>query len=50
VYITDGMRLVLWVSEDPVPPDEAANLRWNESTDPVREGKGEPSKVPFGEQ
>lgn len=49
-YITDGMRLVLWVSEEPVPPDEAVNLRWNESTDSVREGKGEPSKVPFREQ
>jgi hypothetical protein len=48
-YITDGMRLVMWVSEEPVPPDEAVNLRWNESTDPVREGKGEPSRVPFRE-
>lgn len=49
-YITDGMRLVVWLSEEPVPPDEADNLRWNESTDPVREGKGELSKVPFREQ
>ena len=44
------MRLVVWLSEEPVPSDEAVNLRWNESTDPVREGKGELSKVPFGEQ
>ena len=49
-YITDGMRLVVWLSEEPVPSDEAVNLRWNESTDPVREGKGELSKVPFREQ
>jgi hypothetical protein len=49
-YITDGMRLVVWLSEEPVPPDEAVNLRWNESTDPVREGKGEPSKVPLRAQ
>lgn len=49
-YITDGMRLVVWLSEEPVPPDRAVNLRWNESTDPVREGKGEASKVPFREQ
>jgi hypothetical protein len=48
-YITDGLRLVVWLSEDPVPPDAAVNLRWNESTDPVREGQGEPSKVPFRE-
>lgn len=46
-YITDGMRLVVWLSEEPVPPDAAVNLRWNESTDPVREGKGEEAKVPF---
>jgi len=29
-----------------VPPEEARNLGWNESTDPVLEGKGEYSKVP----
>jgi hypothetical protein len=50
LYITDGLRLVIWVSEEPIPPDQAVNLRWIESTDPVREGKGEPSKVPFREQ
>jgi hypothetical protein len=49
-YITDGMRLVVWLSAEPVAPDEAVNLRWNESTDPVREGKGEDAKVPFREQ
>jgi hypothetical protein len=30
-----------------VAPDDAVNLRWNASTDPVREGKGEDAKVPF---
>lgn len=49
-YITDGMRLVVWLSEEPVPPDDAVNLHWNESTDPVREGKGEEAKVPFRER
>jgi hypothetical protein len=49
-YITDGMRLVVWLSEEPVPSDQAVNLRWNESTDPVREGKGEEAKVPFRQQ
>jgi len=48
-YFTDGMRLVVWLSSEPVPPDEADNLRWNESTDPVLEGKGEYSKVPSRE-
>jgi len=45
-YITDGMRLVVWLSSEPVPPDRAEDLGWNESADPVREGKGEYSKVP----
>jgi hypothetical protein len=44
-YFTDGMRLVVWLSSEPVPPDRADNLGWNESTDPVLEGKGEYSKV-----
>lgn len=45
-YITDGMRLIVWVSSEPVDPDEARNLGWNLSTDPVLEGRGEYSKVP----
>jgi hypothetical protein len=44
-YFTDGMRLVVWLSSEPVPSDRADNLGWNESTDPVLEGKGEYSKV-----
>jgi hypothetical protein len=45
-YFTDGFRLVVWLSSSPVPPDRSVNLGWNESTDPVLEGKGEYSKVP----
>ncbi|MBK7902166.1 MAG: LssY C-terminal domain-containing protein [Proteobacteria bacterium] len=45
-YITDGMRLVIWISSEPVDPNEARNLGWNLSTDPVLEGRGEYSKVP----
>jgi hypothetical protein len=30
-----------------VAPEAADNLRWIESTDPVREGKGEEATVPF---
>jgi len=48
-YFTDGMRLVVWLSSEPVPSDRADNLGWNESTDPVLEGKGEYSKVPSRE-
>jgi LssY C-terminus len=45
-YITDGMRLVVWISSEPVDPNEASNLGWNLSTDPVLEGRGDYSKVP----
>jgi hypothetical protein len=48
-YFTDGLRLVVWLSSSPVPPDRSVNLGWNESTDPVLEGKGEYSKVPARE-
>jgi len=49
-YITDGMRMVIWLSEEPIASDMALNLRWMESTDPVREGKGEEATVPFRER
>lgn len=45
-YITDGLRLVAWISARPVPPQAADNLRWNESTDPILRGRGEYSTVP----
>ncbi len=44
-YFTDGMRLVMWLSRDPVPPHEAEDLGWNESADPVRAGKGEEALI-----
>jgi hypothetical protein len=40
----------VWLSAEPVASEDSVNLRWNESTDPVREGKGEDAKVPFREQ
>jgi len=40
------MRLVVWLSRTPVPPDQAQDLGWNESADPAREGRGESSMVP----
>jgi hypothetical protein len=49
-YFTDGTRLVVWVSETPVAPEAAVNLGWRESTDPVREGKGEEASVPVRER
>jgi hypothetical protein len=45
-WISDGMRMVLWLSSTPVAPDQAEDLGWNESADPVREGKGEEAMIP----
>ena len=45
-YITDGNRLFVMLSREPVSPDDAVNLGWNESTDPILEGKGEYATVP----
>jgi hypothetical protein len=44
-YFTDGMRLVMWLSRQPVLPHETADLGWNESADPVRAGKGEEAMI-----
>lgn len=44
-YFTDGMRMAIGVSRTPVPTWKALNLEWNESTDPIREGKGEDATV-----
>jgi hypothetical protein len=45
-YITDGMRLVLWISNTPVPPHMSIDLGWNESADPTLEGRGDYYLVP----
>jgi len=45
-WISDGMRMVLWLSSAPVAPDRAEDLGWNDSADPVREGKGEDAMIP----
>jgi hypothetical protein len=52
-YVTDGMRMVMWLSSKPIPPHHALNLGWNSSADPalelknqtVIEGKGSSSLV-----
>ena len=36
-YVTDGMRLIMWLSSAPVPPHHAINLGWNPSADPSLE-------------
>jgi hypothetical protein len=44
-YFTDGMRAMIGVSGVPIQPRQLINLNWNESTDPIREGKGEDARV-----
>ncbi|MDW3095520.1 MAG: LssY C-terminal domain-containing protein [Gammaproteobacteria bacterium] len=36
-YITDGMRMIVWLSSKPIPPHHAKNLGWNASADPTLE-------------
>jgi hypothetical protein len=45
-YFTDGSRLLVFISREPVPLDQVRNLNWQESTDAVLEGKGEYAIVP----
>jgi hypothetical protein len=45
-YFTDGNRLLMFLSREPVPLEKVRNLNWNESTDAVLEGKGEYAIVP----
>jgi LssY C-terminus len=45
-YFTDGMRAMIGVSGVPIQPRQLVNLNWNESTDPIREGRGEDARVP----
>lgn len=40
-YFTDGLRLIVWPSSKPVTPEEAVDLDWNDSIDPVLHSKGE---------
>lgn len=40
-YISDGLRLVVILSPDPVPYDEVNNLLWEQSTPPTTEGQTE---------
>jgi hypothetical protein len=40
-YFSDGLRLVVVVSNDFVPPDEVRNLLWEQSAPPIAEGQSE---------
>jgi hypothetical protein len=40
-YHSDGMRLVLMLSPEPVRPEQVRNLRWERSAAPIAEGQGD---------
>lgn len=46
-YFTDGNRFVMFLSREPVPIEQTRFIPWNESSDPIRESRGEDSKVPI---
>jgi hypothetical protein len=40
-YFSDGLRLVLILSPDPVPYDQVRSLQWEQSAAPAAEGQTE---------
>ncbi len=51
-YFSDGMRLVVLLAPQPVPPDSVRNLLWEQSGAPIAEGQSEAAKRnvrPLGE-
>ncbi len=43
-YHSDGMRLVVILSAEPVPPDQIRSLRWEQSAAPIAEGQSEAAR------
>jgi len=43
-YHSDGMRLVVILAPEPVPPDEIRSLLWEQSAAPVAEGQSEAAR------
>jgi len=43
-YHSDGMRLVVILSPEPVPPDRIRNLLWEQSAAPIAEGQSEAAR------
>jgi hypothetical protein len=43
-YLSDGMRLVVFLSPDPLPPEQTRNLLWERSAAPIAEGQSEAAR------
>jgi hypothetical protein len=39
-YFTDGLRLVVLLADEPVPPERARNLHWEEAAGPIAPAQG----------
>jgi hypothetical protein len=43
-YLSDGMRLVVFLSPDPLPPEQTRNLLWERSAAPIAEGQSDAAR------
>lgn len=43
-YLSDGMRLVVFLAPEPVTPDQTRNLSWERSAAPIAEGQSEAAR------
>jgi len=43
-YISDGMRLVIMLTPEPIAPDEIRSLLWEQSAAPIAEGQSEAAR------
>jgi hypothetical protein len=43
-YLSDGMRLVVFLATAPVPPDQTRNLAWERSAAPIAEGQSDAAR------
>jgi len=43
-YISDGMRLVVILAPDPVPPERIRSMLWEQSAAPIAEGQSEAAR------
>jgi hypothetical protein len=47
-YFTDGMRLVVVLAPEPVPPEQIRSLLWEQSAAPIAEGQSEAARRNVG--
>jgi hypothetical protein len=40
-YFSDGLRVVIVLAPEPIPPDQVRSLLWERSAPPIAEGQSE---------